>query len=42
MRFEIDDEGVARMLQNGPDESLRAQAETAAQRCPESVITIVD
>ena len=40
--FEIDDEGIAQVLIENPDESLRAQAQTAANRCPEAVIHITD
>lgn len=40
--FEIDDEGIARVLIENPGESLREQAETAAKRCPEEAIRITD
>jgi ferredoxin len=40
--FEIDDEGVARVLVAEPGESWRTAAEIAVQRCPERAITVED
>lgn len=40
--FQVSDKGVMTVLQERPDESLRAKVELAAQYCPTGSITIVE
>lgn len=40
--FELSADGTLRLLQDLPDESLRAQVEEAAEFCPTGAITVDD
>lgn len=40
--FQTSDKGVLTVLQERPDESLRAKVEAAAQFCPTGAISIVE
>ncbi len=40
--FEVRDDDFLYVLQDSPDESLRAKCEEAATRCPKQAITIED
>ncbi|HWC81717.1 MAG TPA: ferredoxin [Pseudonocardiaceae bacterium] len=40
--FEIDDDGIAQVLQENPGEGERGAAQTAALRCPEAAIHLTD
>lgn len=40
--FEMDDDGLARVINASPDESLREACQSAADECPAEIITVED
>lgn len=40
--FELDEEGLAIVVNDNPDESLRSDVESAAEECPAEIIIIED
>lgn len=40
--FELDDEGLAIVINAEPDESLREAVESAAEECPAEIIIVED
>lgn len=40
--FEIDDDGLARVKNDAPDESLREAVKSAADECPAEIIIVED
>ncbi len=40
--FEMDDEGLAVVVNGEPDESLREAVESAAEECPAEIIIVED
>jgi ferredoxin len=40
--FELDDNGTLRILNDTPDESLRAKVDKAVRECPTGAITVED
>ena len=40
--FEVDDDGYLQLLQEQPDESLRAKVESAVNSCPVQAISLVE